>query len=96
MAYWMYDTRGRGDSGTMSMALVPTFDMDTNEATDLQYEHDARPRIGVAMRVGSGYARTMQHQDWWQTTLIKEILEESENYVKFKTHSGSIYEWKQL
>jgi hypothetical protein len=48
------------------------------------------------MRVGSGYARTMQHQDWWQTTLIKEILEESENYVKFKTHSGSIYEWKQL
>ena len=96
MAYWMYRERdGRGDSGSMSMALVPTYD-GNGKVVDIQYINGARPQVGYVMRVGSTYARTMQHQDWWQTTLIKEILEESENYVKFKTHSGSIYEWKKL
>lgn len=99
MAYWMYRERdGRGDSGSMSMALVPTYDHDTGKVIDLQYEYDAKPRIGVAMRVGSVYARTMQHQDWWQTTVITEILEDKINedgteYVRFKTGS-SIYEWR--
>ena len=96
MAYWMYRERdGRGDSGSMSMALVPTYD-ENGKVVNIQYINGARPQVGYVMRVGSTYARTMQHQDWWQTTLIKEILEESENYVKFKTHSGSIYEWKKL
>jgi len=77
-----------GDSGGMSMAL--SYDNDGK----VKYENDARPRVGVYMRVGSVYARTMQHQDWWQTNIITEIVEDTENYVKFKTASGSIYEWK--
>jgi hypothetical protein len=85
----MYDAKGRGDSGGMSMALTPN-----EKENKVDIENDARPKVGSAMRVGSIYARTMQEQDWWQTTIIKEILEESENYVKFKTLSGSIYEWK--
>jgi hypothetical protein len=80
----------------MSMALVPTFDGDTGKQVDLQYEHDARPRVGVAMRVGSIYARSYTAQDWWQTTLIKEIIEDTPDKVVFKTQSGSEYTWRIL
>ena len=53
MAYWMYRERdGRGDSGGMSMALVPTYD-ENDKVVDVQYVHDARPQIGYVMRVGS-------------------------------------------
>jgi len=79
---------GAGDSGNMSLAIW--LDIDGN----VKYEHNARPRVGVLMRVGSAYARTMTSQDWWQTTLIEEILEESEGFVKFRTENGSIYEWR--
>lgn len=78
---------GAGDSGGMSIAFWET------EDGSVDVEHDARPRLGVAMRVGSLYARTMQAQDWWQTTYITEILEEREDYVRFKT-TNSIYEWR--
>lgn len=87
--FWMYDTRGRGDSGGMSCALWE------DENGTVVFEDDARPRVGVAMRVGSRYARTMQSQDWWQTTYITEILEESENRVLFKT-KNSVYEWREI
>ena len=56
-------------------------------------EENGRPRVGVQVKVGTYMARTMQYQDWWQTTFITEILEEEENYIKFKT-GNSIYEWK--
>lgn len=99
MAYWMYRERdGRGDSGSMSMALVPTYDQDTGKVIDVEYIHNARPQIGASMRVGSITGRTYSPQDWWQTTLITEILEErteedGTEYVRFKTGS-SIYEWR--
>jgi phosphosulfolactate phosphohydrolase-like enzyme len=100
MTYTLRRTRdGAGDSGQMSLAIIPTIDMDTNKATDIEYVNDAEPRIGVVMRVGSHYARTFSHQDWWQTTLITEILEERTDpedanylYVRFKT-GNSEYEW---
>jgi len=76
---------GGGDSGGMSLLLW-------QEDDDIKYEHNARPRVGVAIRVGSITARTMQYQDWWQTSYITEILEETENYIKFKT-GNSVYEW---
>jgi hypothetical protein len=84
---------GAGDSGPMSLAITPTVDMDTNKVVDVQYEHGARPRIGSAMRVGSIAGRTFAAQDWWQTTLITEILEDKDDYVRFKT-GNSEYEWK--
>ena len=99
MAYWMHRTRdGMGDSGSMSMALVPTYD-ENGKVTDVQYVHDARPQIGYVMRVGSVYARSFSAQDWWQTTVITEILEDKINedgseYVKFRT-GNSIYEWRK-
>lgn len=86
----MYSLRrirdGEGDSGGMSAILW-------QEDDDIKYEHNAKPRIGVAIRVGSNIARTMQYQDWWQTSYITEIIEDSEDYVKFKT-GNSVYEWR--
>ena len=85
----MYNLRrerdGAGDGGAMSMALWL-------EDSEVKIEHNARPRVGVAMRVGSFHARSYHSQDWWQTTVITEIIEESDHYVKFKT-GNSIYEW---
>jgi hypothetical protein len=45
------------------------------------------------MLVGALTARTMQWQDYWLTTEVLEILEETEDYVKFRT-KNTIYEWK--
>lgn len=90
MRYAMYRERdGAGDSGGMSTALWQS------EDGQIRVEHNARPRVGVAMRVGSIYARTMQAQDWWQTTLITEILESRENFVRFRT-TNSVYTWECL
>lgn len=83
----MYDTRGRGDGGSMSMALY------TADDGTVVMEHDARPRVGVAMRVGSMFGRTFAPQDWWQTTIITEIVEDTPEKVVFKTKSGSVYTW---
>lgn len=86
----MYSLRresdGAGDSGGMSMALW--FD----EEGYVRTQYNARPRVGVSMRVGTMFARSYNAQDWWQTSLITEILQESENYVKFRT-GNSVYEW---
>jgi hypothetical protein len=86
----MYSLRresdGRGDSGGMSLALW------VGEDGQVQEQYNARPKVGVCMRVGSMFTRTYDTQDWWQTTMITEIIEESENYVKFRT-GNSIYEW---
>lgn len=98
MAYHLRRIRdGAGDSGTMSMALVPTYE--NNKVVDVEYINNARPQIGYVMRVGSSYARSYSAQDWWQTTVITEILEDTvdENnseYVRFKT-GNSIYEWRK-
>jgi hypothetical protein len=86
----MYSLRresdGRGDSGSQSTGLYI-------ENEEIKYEANARPRVGIAMRVGSHFARTYDAQDWWQTTLITEILEESEEVVRFRT-GNSVYEWR--
>lgn len=92
MHYKMYDRRERGDSGTMSMALWPN--PDKNASEKILSEQNARPRVGVAMRVGSIIVRSYLSQDWWQTTLIKEIIEDTPNKVVFKTTSGSEYTWE--
>lgn len=97
MTYSLRRTRdGAGDSGGMSLAIIPTYDMDTNKVSNIEYKDNARPEIGAAMRVGSTYARTFG-TDWWQTTVITAILEErveedGTEYVRFKT-GNSEYEW---
>jgi hypothetical protein len=94
MAYSLRRTRdGAGDSGLMSMALWE----DENSESSVAMEDNAKPRVGVVMRVGSHYGRTYSSQDWWQTTYITEILEErteedGTEYIRFKT-GNSEYEW---
>ena len=98
MTYSLRRTRdGAGDSGLMSLAIIPTFDHDTGKIINIEELENGRPQIGAAMRVGSHYARSYGQQDWWQTTLIQEILEErveedGTEYVRFKT-GNSEYEW---
>jgi hypothetical protein len=99
MPYLLRRTRdGAGDSGLMSLAQIPTFDQDTGKIVDVEEIHNARPQVGASMRVGSPFGRTFLAQDWWQTTLITEILEErteedGTEYVRFKT-GNSEYEWE--
>lgn len=58
----------------------------------VKYEYGEKPRVGVSVRVGSYNGRSYSDQDWWQTTPIVEILDESETHVRFRTKSGSIYD----
>lgn len=95
MTYSLRRTQdGAGDSGSMSQALIFTIDPSTGKE-HVEVKEDARPAVGVAMRVGSRVTRTYE-QDWWQTTVITEIIEsrktEYGEYVRFKTNN-SIYEW---
>jgi len=104
MTYSMYRTKdGMGDAGPMSMAFIPIRD-EKGELVKIEEEHNARPRVGVAMRVGSMMARSFHHQDWWQTTPITEITDEWEDTdefgevtkcVRFKT-GNSTYVWKEF
>lgn len=88
MSYFLRRTRdGAGDSGPMSMLMR----VDPDDATQVEYKH-GRPEVGWAIRVGSIVARSYQYQDWWQTTIITEIIEDGGHYVRFRT-GNSEYEW---
>lgn len=78
---------GAGDSGGMSeiVRINP-------ETDELEILHNEKPRIGWAIKVGSNFARSYSGQDWWMTTPVTEILEEKDNYIKFKT-GNSEYEY---
>jgi hypothetical protein len=77
----------RGDSGSMSLQVW---------VENGQYKVEpGRPVVGRAIRVGSLGGRSFSAQDWWQTSRVVEIIEESETYVRFKTVSGSIYVWEE-
>lgn len=99
MPYSLRRTRdGAGDSGPMSDAVFPVFDHDTGKLIDKNVQNNARPQVGAVMIVGSPYARSYSAQDYWQTTLVTEILEErteedGTEYVRFRT-GNSEYEWK--
>lgn len=79
------EEKGVGDSGPMCQILDPN-----NDYTPIPNE--TRPRVGCGVRVGSYIARTFSAQDWWQTSPISEILEERDDYIKFRTRN-SVYEW---
>lgn len=90
---------GAGDSGGMSMLIKCKKDgdwyvveKDPDGQPIIEY---GKPKIGYMVRVGSVTARSYSSQDYWQTTPVIEIIEEKEDYVKFKTASPneSIYEW---
>jgi hypothetical protein len=76
---------GVGDSGPMCQILDPE--------NYQPIEGENRPRIGCGIRVGSYYGRTYDSQDWWQTSPVLEIIEEREDYMKFRTRNSE-YVWK--
>ncbi len=91
------ESDGAGDRGGMSDAITPIWD-ENHKLIDKIIENNARPKVGAVMRVGSIYARSYDHHDWWMTTPITEILEErteedGTEYVRFKTRN-SIYIWR--
>lgn len=77
---------GAGDMGARSEAIA------WDENGRFKEVVGRRPVVGCSMLVGSVTARTYQHQDYWLTTPVTEILEEREDYVRFKT-GNSEYEW---
>jgi hypothetical protein len=85
MRYSLSREDGKGDSGPMCDII------DWESWTTIPGEH--RPRVGCAVRVGSYNARTYAAMDYWTTTPVTEILEESDTYMRFKTRN-SVYEWK--
>lgn len=64
-----------------------TYIIKYNEKGILESKELGRPQIGYSVFIDEGIT-------WWLTTAITAILEESENYIKFKT-LNSIYEWKK-
>jgi hypothetical protein len=77
---------GRGDQGARSQAIAWHEDGTFKEVVS------HRPTINCSMLVGSVTARSYSAQDYWLTTPVTEILEDTGEYVKFKT-GNSIYEW---
>ena len=76
---------GAGDAGARVEAIA------WNEDGSFKEVVSDYPTVGCSLLVGSITARTYSNQDFWLTTLVTEILEERDNYVKFKT-KNSIYE----
>jgi hypothetical protein len=88
VTYSLRRTRdGAGDSGS-SMIINRRHP----ETSEYEFVRDVKPRVGWGVQVGSFGARSFVEQDYWQTTYVTEILEEREDYVRFKT-GNSEYEW---
>jgi hypothetical protein len=64
-----------------------------NEDGTLKEVVSRRPTIGCSMMVGSVTARSYSTQDYWLTTEVLEILEDTEDEVRFRT-KNSIYIWR--
>lgn len=77
------------DGGARSQAIA------WNEDRTFKEVFSDRPTVGCSMLVGSVTARSYSDQDYWLTTRVSEILEESEDEVKFKTENGSTYLWRK-
>lgn len=74
---------------------IPEFIIKGRESNAIKFKEDGtfdsiiseKPTLGCGLIVFSSIF------DCWQTTEITEILEEKEDYIKFKT-LNSIYEWR--
>lgn len=75
-----------GDAGARSEAIAWNPDGSFKEIVG------RRPTIGCSMLVGSVTARSYQKYDYWLTTVVTEILEDRDDYVRFKTQNSE-YEW---
>jgi hypothetical protein len=76
---------GAGDQGARVEAIR------WNEDGTFKGVEGDRPIVGCSLLVGSITARSYSNQDYWITTKVTEILDEREDYVRFKT-GNSEYE----
>jgi hypothetical protein len=86
MAFLRRISDSAGDAGAVSNAIKWNDDGKSYKVVG------HRPIVGCAMYVGSVTARSYSDQDYWLTTEVTEILEDTGNYVKFRT-GNSLYEW---
>lgn len=86
MAHLRRISDGAGDSGARVEAIQWKPDGTKDKIVG------SYPVVGCSLLVGSVTAGTFSDKDWWCTTIVTEILEEREGYVRFLTESGSIYE----
>lgn len=76
---------GAGDSGARVEAIKWNDDGTFKEVVA------NKPVVGCSLLVGSVTARSYSSQDYWLTTTVTEIIEEREDYIRFKT-GNSEYE----
>lgn len=78
-----------GNHGSM---LCPVAWSSDNEMT-IETDKNGVIEVGKSVRCGSIVSRRFGDEDWWQTSLVTEILEvnEANTYCKFKT-MNSVYE----
>lgn len=81
MARLVRESDGEGYFGSR----VEAWDRTTGEMVGNQ------PIIGKCLLVGTMTAGMFSSRDWWRTTEITEFLEEKDDYLRFKTVSGSTY-----
>jgi len=77
---------GAGDSGSRVEAIRWREDGRVDEIVGHM------PTVGCSLLVGSITARSYASQDYWLTTVVEEILEERDGYVRFRT-TNSEYEF---
>ena len=75
------------DGGSCSEAIK------WNEDGSMKEVISHRPTVGCSMLVGSVTARSYSEQDYWLTTEVVEIFDETEEEVRFRT-KNSIYVWR--
>jgi len=73
---------GAGDAGARVQAIA------WNEDGTFKEVAGNYPTVGCSLLVGSVTARTYSDKDYWLTTVVTEILEERDDYVKFKTENS--------
>jgi len=78
---------GAGDSGARVEARR------WNEDGTFDKVVDNRPVVGCEFLVGSVTARMFGDQDYWLTTAVTEILEETKEFVRFKTGNSEYTFW---
>jgi hypothetical protein len=59
-----------------------------NEDRSFKSVVDHTPVVGCSLLVGSVTARSYSDQDYWLTTLVTEIIEETSEHIKFKTQNS--------
>jgi len=79
---------GRGDSGSRVESIKFKDDGSFDKVVG------NRPIVGYSLLVGSVTARSYSTKDYWLTTEVIEILDERDDYIKFKTSNSEYEFWK--